>query len=126
MTNRNQHGTYVHGEFRGTSSTGGNLTVYDQEGTAVTATTAERFEIWSCWANSTATGDLIFWVDADNGNDADAGEVVYRYQNPANGGFSHSFGDNPWLSQEGTGLEVRVSGASGTINAGFVGRLVEI
>ncbi|MFP3421826.1 hypothetical protein R0K19_20820, partial [Bacillus sp. SIMBA_161] len=69
-------GEYVHGEFHGTSSTGGEITLYGVDGTARTLGSDERLVITDAQAVFSASGDGYIYLDADDDDTLDVGETV--------------------------------------------------
>jgi hypothetical protein len=112
-------GEYVHGEFHATSSTGGEITLYDVNGNARTLGSEERLVITDATAIFSAAGEGGIYFDADNDNVLDAGEAVVRGSFTENGGVSVHFTGIPrWGAK---GALPHVVGPSGTIDAIITG-----
>ena len=118
--------------YKNFSGTANDLDLFDAAGNTPALVEGSSYVITTVWANDSAAGDLYVWIDADADNSADDANIIYRYKNPANGGFSHLFGQDSysgWRSKEMasgvSAMPIVGTGASGTINAGVVGYIVD-
>lgn len=108
----------VHGHLHATTSTGGDIVLYDAEGATVTISAGERLMITSAMITVSVGGDTVIYVDADAGNDVDVAEVVIRGTLANNGTLQAEFSD-PWIAQKGA--DPRCVCASGTVDATLTG-----
>ncbi len=114
----------VSGEFRGTASTGGEITLFNANGVVIdpNGTQQYRLVVTDLVATSSAAGDLIVFIDEnDGGAPFQAGEIVARAEVAANGGIVKEF-STPKFGQIG-GVP-RVTAPSGTVVANINGYLV--
>jgi hypothetical protein len=116
-------GKYVHGEFF-SSGTGGEITLYDRDGSAHTwNTSTERINIyWFKMTNDTAC-NLTLHCDTDDDNNADAGEIVCQQAVVADGGIATSMGELPFISAIGGKPHILAS-ASGNVSCHLIGYIV--
>lgn len=106
----------VHFEYSGTASGGTEVVMYsDGTTTARVLASTERLCVKELMVTIDTAGSARFFFDADDGNDADAGEILAQGYFGANGGFTLSFpvtgsaGAKPHVIITGGG-NVRVSG----------------
>ena len=112
----------VHGEFHGTSSTGGEIVLYVDDA-AHTLLATERVQIASAQIVVSASGDTGIYLDANDDNTLDAGEAVLRGTVAANGGIAHSWPSHA-MREGAAGAKPHCVCASGTVDAVIDGFIV--
>lgn len=127
MTDAYEGKQVVSGEFRATTSTGGEILLYDVDGSVIDVAAAgalKRLVITDLVATSSAAGDLVIWLDAgDDAGSPQAGEVVARAEVAANGGIVKEF-VTPKYGQ--LGAPPRVTAPSGTVVCSLNGYLLDV
>lgn len=115
----------VSGEFRATTSTGGEIILYDPDGTVVDVNETgnqKRLVVTDVLVTSSAAGDVVVFLDAgDDAGSVQAGEVVARGNVAANGGLIKEL-LTPKYGQ--IGAPPRVTSPSGTVVAQINGYLL--
>ena len=115
----------VHGFFRAASSRGGEISLYDTEGTAYTLAEGQRFVTTSAACGNSVGGDIAVHYDDDNGDDVDAGEEIIRIEAEVHGGiseelpFPHRISKK--ISADGKSKPHVTAGSSGTVWARILG-----
>lgn len=104
----------VHGEFHGTSSTGGELVLYDNDGDVYTLASPERIGVESYQIVVTASGDAGIYFDAGGGGTRTDGESLCRGTYAALGGDSKAMPKTRYFQK---GALPRCSCTSGTVDA---------
>ncbi len=115
----------VSGEFRATTSTGGEILLYNANGDVVDVNAVgdrQRLVVTDVVATSSAAGDLVVYLDeGDDAGAPAAGEVVARANVAANGGIVKEF-TTPKFGN--IGAPPRVTAPSGTVVATINGYLL--
>ncbi len=116
----------VSGEFRATTSTGGEILLYNADGDIIDVNATgnqQRLVVTDVAATSSAAGDLVLYLDAgDDAGSPQAGEIIIRAEVAANGGIAKDF-STPKYGQRGA--PPRVTAPSGTVVATLNGYLLK-
>jgi len=113
-------GKYVHGEYHATSDTGGEITLYDQDGGTVTLAATERLCVASVTLWVDTSGDASVYLDASDDNTIDAGEVCVRGPARANGGITKNWPEYAMMQGQ-LGAKPHCTCVSGTIDVQLEG-----
>ena len=121
---------FIKGEFTSDSSTGGELNLFDADGTAITLAENDRIGVLSCAMSVSAAGTVELYMDIDNNNDPNDndGSIFARASLPNTGTATFTFPEPGWIGAKcGAGPTNKphvLTSASGVISASFTGYLI--